>query len=486
MNVLFAAAEMFPWLKVGGLGDVMGALPLALRALGHDVRILLPGHAAVLDKLEGSQVIRRFSHLYGGGSARLLLGTGPRGIPIYVLDSPGLFAHQHDLYAFDGSLPRRFAALSRVAALLAVDGDGHGFLPDLLHVHDWQTALASVWVAHDVPERRIPSVLTIHNLAYQGQFDAAIVPELGLPEHTFHMHGVEFHGSVGFLKGGLVYATHLTTVSPTYAREILTPDGGFGLEGVLAHRQARLTGILNGIDVEHWNPKTSTRITAPFTARSIGRRAKNRAMLAAEVGLDLSGNATLFAVVSRLVDLKGLDLVLATADVLLRENGRLVVLGRGDPALEAGFVELARANPGRVTTIVGYDEALAERIFAGADVVMVPSRSEPCGLTQMMAMRYGALPLVRRTGGLADTVTDADASSLDAGRATGFVFDAPEPRALAETIVRAAKLHRDSPEVIRAMRLSAMRRDSSWSASATRYAELYRSLVGESPITTPK
>lgn len=481
MKVLFAAAEMFPWYKVGGLGDVIGSLPAALRALGHDVRVLLPGHASVLAKLGPHVVVREFAHLYGGGRASVLLGAGPNDVPVYVLDSPGLFAHQADLYAFDASLPRRFAALSRVAALLAVEGDGRGFVPDLLHVHDWQTALATVWVSHDVPHRRIPSVLTIHNLAYQGQFDAAIVPELGLPEHTFHMHGVEFHGSIGFLKGGLVYASHLTTVSPTYAEEILTPSGGFGLDGVLLHRQSELTGILNGIDTDHWNPATSTRIPHPFTTRSITRRAKNRAALAKEVGLDLPEGATLFSVVSRLVDLKGLDLVLGAADVLLRENGRLLVLGRGDPVLEASFVELAHANPSRVATIVGYDEALAERIFAGSDVVMVPSRSEPCGLTQMMAMRYGALPLVRRTGGLADTVNDADERALAVGTATGFVFDEPEIPDLAEAIERAARMHRDAPAKIRAMRLTAMRRDSSWAASAARYAELYAQLVTRTP-----
>lgn len=477
MNVLFAAAEMFPWLKVGGLGDVIGSLPRALRELGHDVRVLLPGHPSVLENLGKPRVVRELAHLYGGGPARILLGEGPGSLPVYVLDSAGLFAHQRDLYAFDGALPRRFAALSRVAALLAVEGDGHGFVPDLLHVHDWQTALATVWVSHDVPTRRIPTVLTIHNLAYQGQFDPAIVPELGLPEHTFHMHGVEFHGCVGFLKGGLVYATRLTTVSPTYAREILTPDGGFGLEGVLQHRRHDLYGILNGIDTDHWNPKTSTRIAAPFTNRSLARRPKNREALAKEVGLELGEDSTLFAVVSRLVDLKGLDLVVEAAGALLRENGRLLVLGRGDPLLEARFVEVAAAHPGRIVTIVGYDEALAERIFAGADVVMVPSRSEPCGLTQMMAMRYAALPLVRRTGGLADSVLDADERTLANGTATGFVFDAATVPALEETIVRAARLHRTSPETIHAMRLAAMRRDSSWSASAAQYVDLYRSLV---------
>lgn len=475
LRVLLAAPECFPYVKVGGLGDVLGALPQALRGLGVDARVLLPGLDAVLNGLGPGTCLRTWPDLLGGGEARLLRAQDGAGLTFYLLDQPAFFRGLTGPYEDGPDLPRRFAALAWAAAAVAREGDGGGWHPDALHAHDWTVGLAPAYLAF-APGPRVPSLMTIHNLAFQGRFDPALRAELWLPPEAYALEGAEFHGTLSFLKAGLHYATRLSTVSPTYAREIQAPGGGFGLEGLLAWRGHDLTGILNGVDRALWNPATDPHLATRYEASSLPSRATNKTALQAELGLAPEPGATLLGVVSRLDPHKGLDLLLACLDGWVASGGQLALLGSGDSGLEAGFRDAAARHPGRVGMGQGYNEGLAHRIFAGADLVAVPSRMEPCGLTQLYALRYGAVPVVRRTGGLADTVVDATPEALDAGTATGFGFDAPEPWALEQALCRAQALFADV-ESWAALQRTGMAQDFGWEASAKQYAALYRKLI---------
>ncbi|ACJ00119.1 glycogen synthase GlgA [Rhodospirillum centenum] len=502
MRVLFVASECFPYVKTGGLADVVAALPAALRELGIDARLLLPGYPPVLAALGEARPLRDLPPLPGAGvpGGRLLAGTGTadgaRGpgaldpaVPLYALDLPAFFGRGGNPYSdADGTdwpdNALRFASLSAAAARIGLEGDGEGWRPEIIHAHDWQTGLVPAYLrfaAERTGAKRPVSVFTIHNLAFQGLVPPALLADLDLPPHSFSIHGLEFHGKIGLLKAGLYYADKLTTVSPTYAQEIQGPAMGFGLDGLLRARARDLSGILNGVDLGLWNPASDPLIPARYDATLLEARQAAKAELRHAFGLGSVPDGPLFAVVSRLTHQKGIDLVLEALPRLLALGGQLAILGTGDKVLEQAAAAAMHDHPGRVGLVRAYDEALSHRIQAGADVLLVPSRFEPCGLTQMYALRYGALPLVSRVGGLADTVTDVTESSLADGSATGFVFEPVGLMPLIHAMERAAALWR-RPDLWRTVQRNAMGRDVGWAASARHYADLYRQAVMDTTL----
>ena len=476
-TVLSVASEFFPLVKTGGLADVIASLPAALAPEGVAMHTLIPGYPAVLDGVGDATTVHRYAELHGG-PARILAGTAS-GVAVFVLDAPHLFARPGNPYvAPDGhdwpDNAERFAALASVGADLG-RGIVAAFVPDVVHAHDWQAGLTPAYL-HYGGAPRPATVLTVHNLAFQGLFPPAMLPVIGLPPHAFALDGVEFHGRIGFLKAGIALADHVTTVSPTYAAEVRSPEMGMGLDGLLRQRAGALSGFLNGIDVNVWNPATDASLASRFDARRLAARAANKTALQAQLGLSLDPAVMLFGVVGRLTHQKGVDLLLAALPALEAQGAQLVVLGAGDAAFEAAFSEAARTRHGRVSVIIGYDETLAHRIQAGADALLVPSRFEPCGLTQLCALRYGAIPVVARVGGLADTVVDANEMALAAKAGTGVVFSPASLAALETAIERATALWRDRA-VWRGMQRRAMGTDVGWTRAAGRYASLYRGLA---------
>lgn len=478
MEVLSVASEVYPLVKTGGLADVAGALPGALAAHEISTRTLVPGYPQVLGALKRGREVARFDDLFGG-PAQLIAGRAG-GLDLIVIVAPHLYERAGGIYVdtLGKDWPdnwARFAALGWVAAELA-KGTVEGYRPDIVHAHDWQGAMAAAYVAFG-GDAETQVVVTIHNLAFQGRFDADIFPRLGLPDAAFAMQGVEYYGGVGFLKAGLQCAHAITTVSPTYAREIRTPEYGMGLEGLLNQRGFDLHGILNGVDAEAWNPQTDPALAAQYGASTIKKRATNKFALAKRFGLDQS-EGPLFGIVSRLTWQKGIDLVAANIDWLVTLGGQLAVLGSGEPQLEAALMEATERHPGRVGFVAAYDEGLSHLIQGGADVTLVPSRFEPCGLTQLYGLRYGAVPLVARVGGLADTVIDANAAAVEAGVATGVQFSPVDTGALGEALLRTMDLY-SQPAVWNRMQRKGMKTDVSWNKSAEKYAQLYSSLLGQ-------
>ena len=479
MRILHVASEIYPLVKTGGLADVMGSLPPALAKRGLDVRGLVPGLPGIMKGMVDLKTVLRIGPVFGAAVVTLKLGRLPdSGLPAYVIDAPFLYQREGNPYVGpDGhdwnDNHRRFALLGWVAAHIASGELDADWVPDVVHAHDWHAGLVPVYLAQN-PGLKTASVFTIHNLAFRGIFPIDCHAELGLPARKLTPHGIEFHGKISFMKSGLVYSNRITTVSPTYAREICTPEFGCGLEGVLRDRGSALSGILNGVDYSVWNPE-DPEIAKPYNAQDLGGKLECKRALQSEFGLDHGAGGPLFAVVSRLTSQKGMDLLLAAMPELLREGAQLVVLGSGEGDLEAGFRYAASANPQNVAVFVGYDEAMSHRIMAGADVLLVPSRFEPCGLTQLYALRYGTLPLVRRVGGLADTVVDVTPETLNSDRATGFLFDEASRYALAERIRNAVALYHDHDAWQRVQRRG-MAQDYSWDDSAANYESLYRSL----------
>lgn len=485
MRILQVSAELFPLLKTGGLADVAGALPAALGAQGCAVRALLPGFPAVVAALHAPLKVGSFTTPWGEGVDIVLgelpgLGTAGGALQAYVLMAPGLYDRPGNLYHDAQHNPyadnhRRFAALAWGAAHLAYGLDA-GWGPQLVHCHDWHAGLTPACMAYWDNPQRVPTLFTIHNLAYQGCFAATCFADLGLPTSAFGVNGLEFYGQVSFMKAALVYADHISTVSPTYAREIQTPEQGFGLDGLLRSRAAQLSGILNGVDGSVWDPGHDALLAHPFDVRKLTGKALNKAALQTEIGLDLLPEAPLFSLVGRLTEQKGLPLVLGGVEEVVGGGGQLLVLGSGDTALEHALAAQARAHPGRMAVRLDYDEALAHRIFGGSDVTLVPSRFEPCGLTQLYGLKYGSLPLVRRVGGLADTVVDTDLESLDDRSATGFVFDNFDTTDYRRAVRRAFALYRRRADWSR-VRQNGMRIASGWEQSALLYRDLYASLL---------
>ena len=477
MKVLSVASECAPLVKTGGLADVVGALPGALAPSGVEMRVLIPGYPAVKAALSGDSEVREIGRL-PGGRARLVSGRAA-GIDVMVLDSPRLLDRPGNPYLGpdgrdwpDNHL--RYGAFCRAAARIATSGVG-GWRPDVVHLHDWQAGLTATWLKLGRGPAP-PSLLTIHNIAFQGLFPPEATTPLGLPKGGFHPGGFEYFGQAGFLKAGLVYADRISAVSPTYARELTRPEFGMGLEGVVASRRADLHGILNGIDLEIWNPETDPQIASHFSARAPARKAGNRIALARRFHLDADATGPLFCVVSRLTRQKGLDLLLEVLPRLLARGASLALLGAGDADLESAFRAAAADNPGRIGAVIGWDEPLSHLIQAGADAILIPSRFEPCGLTQLYGLRYGTLPVVARTGGLADTVIDANDAALRAGAATGFQFSPVAAAPLAEAIDRACDAFADR-KLWSAMMRRAMRHPVGWEASAEAYARIYSELI---------
>lgn len=479
MRILHVAAEIYPLVKTGGLADVVAALPAALAKRGLDVRVLLPGLPGILGGVIELEPVIRLGPAFGAALVTLRCGRLPdSGLAAYVIDAPFLYQREGSAYVGpDGrdwsDNHRRFALLGWIAAHLAAGELDPGWCPEVIHAHDWHAGLAPLYIAQS-PGLRTKTVFTVHNLAFQGRFASECLAELSLPIGQLTPPGIEFHGGISFMKAGLVCARKVTTVSPTYAREICTPEFGYGLDGVLRDRGADLSGILNGVDYAVWNPSDAA-IASPYRADDLAGKRLCKGALQRELGLSRDAGAPLFVVVSRLFVQKGMDLLLAALPDLLDAGGQLAVLGTGDGELEAGFRRAAAAHPGRVALHAGYDEAMAHRFIAGGDVLAVPSRFEPCGLTQLYALRYGTLPLVRRVGGLADTVVDASADNLAADRATGFVFNEATGEAVGKRLREACALYRQTP-VWQQVQRRAMAQNFSWDDSAVHYESLYRKL----------
>jgi starch synthase len=476
ITVLAVASEMHPLVKTGGLADVVGALPAALGTHGVSVTTLLPGYPAVMRALAGAGVAASIEDCFGGPAT--LRRGGLDGVDLLALDAPHLFDRPGNPYAGpDGKdwpdNPVRFAALSYVAAEIA-RGLVPGFAPDILHAHDWQAALAPAYLAYAAGPRP-RTVMTVHNLAFQGQYPAGMLSALRLPPHAFDANGVEYYGMIGFLKAGLFFADRITTVSPRYAAEIRTAEAGMGLQGLLAARADVLSGIVNGIDEAEWNPAADLRLAVTYDARSLPKRAENRALLEARFGLDRD-SSPLFCVVSRLTWQKGMDLLADALPAIVASGARLALLGSGDRELEAAFIVAAAAHPGRVGVILGYDEALSHQIFGGGDAIVIPSRFEPCGLTQLYGLRYGCIPVVARVGGLSDTIVDANDAALTLKAATGVQFQPVTGPMLADAVTRAADLFADKP-AWHAMQRRGMGLDLSWTSRAGAYARLFAGLV---------
>lgn len=477
MNVLSVASEIFPLVKTGGLADVAGALPIALAGKGVAMRSLVPGYPAVMEALGRKKTVLNYPLLHGGKASVLAARVGE--LDLLVLDAPHLFDRPGGGPYGDAAgrdWPdnwRRFAALSQVGGDIA-GGAVAGYLPDVVHAHDWQAAMTLAYMRYG-KAAGTPSVMTVHNLAFQGQFAAGIFGELGLPAQAMTVDGVEYYGGVGFLKAGLQAAWAITTVSPTYAQEIRRPEFGMGLDGLINLRSADLYGIVNGIDTDIWNPATDRHLAATYGAADLETRAKNRA--AVEERFNLQGDESpIVCVVSRLTWQKGMDILAGAVDGIVAAGARLAVLGSGDPGLEGALLAAAARHRGRVGVLIGYDEALSHLMQGGCDAILIPSRFEPCGLTQLYGLRYGCVPVVARTGGLADTIIDANEAAVSANAATGFQFSPNSGEALLHAVHRMAQAHRD-PAVWSSIQRQGMKADVSWNRSAERYVELYRLLL---------
>ena len=484
MRVLHVCSEIYPLLKTGGLADVAGALPVAQANSGCDARVLVPGFPTLRAGVLDQQLVAQIAPAFGAAAINLYRGTLPgSSLAVYVIDAPDLYDRPGNPYADanNHAYPdnyRRFALLGWVAARMA-DGLDPSWRPQVVHAHDWHAGLAPAYLkaAEQASGRRLAgSVQTIHNLAYQGNFPAQVFGELGLPAHFFNVDGLEFHGMCSFLKAGLFYADKLTTVSPTYAREIQGSEQGCGFDGLLRARAGDLEGILNGVDDAVWNPATDRLIPQPYDTRSVAGKLKGKTALQQEAGLAVQNDAPLFCVVSRLTDQKGLHLVQGALPAILERGGQIMLLGSGDADLEAGFQAAAAAHPESVAVKIGYDEQLSHRLIGGSDVILVPSRFEPCGLTQLYGLKYGTLPLVRRVGGLADTVVDCSLENLDEARATGFVFDSFDAGGIDAAIRRAFALYRRKSDW-KLVQKRAMLQQFGWDAAAAQYLALYRQIA---------
>ncbi|WP_310566896.1 glycogen synthase GlgA [Hydrogenophaga sp.] len=494
-KVLYVCSEVYPLLKTGGLADVSAGLPPALAAAGAEVRLLLPAFPSLVAGVtpDGAPL-----PVPAGDSAGLPLGLGPRpgtaqgpqpwlqrgritatGLSVWLLHAPGLYERPGNPYLDEAGRPwadaaEQFAWLGWAAALLGTGLD-RTWHPDVVHGHDWHSGLAFAYL-HQLGlggARKPATVFTIHNLAYQGVFPASVRERLGLPDPLFHLNGIEYHGQISFLKAGLKYSDAITTVSPTYAHEITGQEQGCGLDGVLRQRHAVLHGILNGVDDAVWNPAADPLVQPGFDAEHLDGKAQAKARLQRQMQLQPSQNALLFCVVSRLTEQKGLHLLPGVVDELVRRGGQLAVLGTGDAPIVAALQACAARHPGQVAVHIGYDEALSHAVIAGSDVILVPSRFEPCGLTQLYGLRYGTLPLVRAVGGLVDTVTDCSLENLDDGRASGFVFHDLTEAELLSAIRRAFALQR-RPADWRAVQRHAMGLRFDWARAATAYLQVYQ------------
>jgi starch synthase len=474
-KLLFVTSEIADFLKVGGLGEVSAGLPRALRRVS-DARVLLPGYRAVLNANPDMKIVARLPGLADIPPCEIGEITTPDGLILYIVVAGGLFDRPGNAYLDERANPFddndvRFARLAMAAVELARGVPALGWKPEVLHLNDWPGALAAGYLAWQ--KVATPSILTIHNLAYQGLYDRDRLNRLAIPAEAFAMDGVEFHGKISFLKAGIYYASQITTVSATYAKEITTPEFGCGLDGLLRLRsgEGRLSGILNGID-ESWDPSADPHLPHPFDSANWRGKDANAQHLRDAFGLAVS-RGPLFAVVSRLVHQKGLDLTMAAIESIVRDGGQLVVTGEGEPEVENALRAMAARHPHSIAVKIGYEEPAARRIFAGSDFLLMPSRFEPCGLSQMYAQRFGSLPIAHNTGGLGDTIEDG---------ATGFLFSGANPETFAQAIHRAKSVF-DRKDQFAAMRRRAMLRPFGWGEAARSYMDVYRrALVPDLPV----
>jgi starch synthase len=479
MKVLFVASECAPFIKTGGLADVIGAVPKTLSGMGVDVKVMLPAYPALRALVEAGKIVQTIDELHGGSAT--LVATQAEGLDLLLLDAPHLFNRPGNIYlGSDGNdwpdNHLRFGAFAEVGAHVGLKG-ANGWLPDIVHAHDWQAGLVPAYLQQaDGPKPR--SVLTIHNIAFQGLFDATHCETLGISPDTFTPEGAEYFGMLGFLKAGLAYCDKITTVSPTYSRELMLSEFGMGLEGILQARRADVLGILNGIDTDIWNPETDTVLPATYSTRTLKQKLVNRAEIEKRFALDTGSDGPIFCVVSRLTTQKGLDLLLDVLPGLVGRGAKLALLGSGDKDMEAAYIGAAHRYAGSVGVIIGYDEALSHLMQGGSDAILIPSRFEPCGLTQLYGLRYGTLPVVARTGGLADTVIDANDAALVTGCATGVQFAPVTTAALDQAIERTCDLF-GQPKIWKSMVERAMAHPVGWDQSARVYLDLYESLVDE-------
>lgn len=483
-KVLFVTSEMFPLIKTGGLADVSHDLPNALQKNGHDVRVLLPAYRGLKEKLLDVNVVAPIEGFVLPENGVLYSGRLPdSGLTVLLVDLPEYFDRPGNPYLDEQGQDyedncQRFAIFSRVAMEIALGHMDIAWRPDIVHCNDWQTALVPAYLSfHDSP----PVVFTIHNLAYQGVFPADQFSQLVLPSDWWHFEKLEFHGNLCLMKAGIICADVITTVSPNYAKEILQPEQGCGLEGVLNHYQHKLHGVLNGIDTELWNPALDPEVKFPFSYDDIHEKTKNKLDLQRKFGLSLSKNVPLIGVVSRFAHQKGIDLLYEAIEALQDRQVQWVVLGSGDKQLEDAFTALQERVPSKLALTLGYDEQLAHQIEAGSDFYVMPSRYEPCGLNQMYSLRYGSVPIVRKTGGLADTVVHTTEDTLAMNTANGFVFDEMSVNAFVNAIREALKTYR-TKKVYRQLQMNGMQLDFSWQASSQQYEALYDQVINEKKL----
>jgi len=479
MDVLFCTSEAFPLVKTGGLGDVCGSLPGALHELGNDVRLILPAYPEVVERAGKLSAVASLTLSGASGPVKILRGQLPDSkVGLYLVDSLEYFRRPGNPYLQkDGSdwpdNAERFALFARAIVALALgQADNTGWKPELVHCNDWQTGLVPALLSEHEP--RPATLFSIHNLSYQGLFPASTFTDLGLPESLWSIEGLEFNNMLSFLKGGIATADWVTTVSPSYAEEICTSEFGYGLEGLLQYRSDKLTGILNGMDNQTWNPGSDPHIERSYDVHSLQHKVVNKFALQREQGLPVGSQPLLLGHIGRLVEQKGVDLILDSLDALFQHPIQMVILGSGAHELEQRLMAAAERYPEQLAVHIGYDEQLAHRIEAGADCLLMPSRYEPCGLNQMYSMAYGTIPIAHRTGGLADSIVDLDKQSERDYTATGFIFDEDSPQAILKTCLRALTLFQTRRIDWWKLAITGMKKDFSWSKSAAQYLELYQ------------
>ena len=477
-KVLYISSEAFPLIKTGGLADVAGSLPIALQKNSQDVRLLIPAYPDVLKKITKSKV--RAEVEYYNFSVKIIETRLPgSNVIVWLIDCPAIYNRAGGPYTddFGQAWPDnalRFAILCYAAVDIALNKLQLNWQPDVVHCNDWQTGLVPALLS--LQPNRPATVFTIHNLAYQGVFEQQTFIDLNLPIELWHMDGVEFYDQLSFIKGGLAYADKITTVSPCYAHEILEPEYGYGLDGLLNYRSNDLSGIINGIDEKQWNPGTDKFIKQKYNRRSLEKKTLNKTALQKELKLPINDSIPMLGMISRLVEQKGLDILLESMDVLLSLPCQLVILGTGDSHYEIQLAELAHKYPEHFKVIIGYDESLAHRIEAACDIYLMPSTFEPCGLNQLYSLRYGTLPTVTAVGGLVDTVTDASDTNIKNSLANGLVLEDKTSKALIVTIQRALALYQ-KPKVWRQLQINAMTGDFSWQTSAEHYISVYQQAI---------
>ena len=486
MKILFACSEIVPLIKTGGLADVCGALPLALRNSHYSIRIIMPAYGEVLDKLKSRKVVSRLFLSGIPGDITLWQSSLPNTkVKLYLVEYAPAFAREGNPYQSPKGHPwqdnaERYTLFGRAVTEVALNHADLDWQPDLVHCNDWQTGLVPALL--DLHPQRPATVFTIHNLAYQGLFPHETFQSLALPQQLWSPTAMEFHNQFSMIKGGLVYADQINTVSAQYAKEIQTEEFGYGLEGLLRHRRSVLHGIVNGIDDQVWNPATDTLIDSNYDSDSLEKKTINKKSLQQQAGLPVDNSVLLLGFIGRLVEQKGIDLIIAAMQQLLSNKQsavkdlpaiQLVLLGSGDSAFESQLKQLAEDYPKQISVTIGYDEAMAHRIEAGVDAFLMPSRFEPCGLNQLYSLRYGTLPIVHHVGGLADTVVDTTEETIKNHSATGFVFDNPGTQALTKAIDRCRQLYTRQKAWQQVM-LNAMNKTFNWADSAAQYRELYK------------